>query len=256
MSGHTLPPKTSEYLAAAGSVVSQLPMPDGSKYGSHNIDIGGYTEADNAPIADSFWNGLQTQWSQEPSESWHPSLYPAEVRRNLPLAGPDIAFTAEWATGVAPSTDTEDISGSIYDNILPRMNTPGLVRNGDLSSLAPESLTETMDSTLSDPHTHTSSNSSYGAEDEQSSLAEVDASSSETQRLVQAYFAQVHSSWPILHPSTFEIEKASNCLLGSMVMLAAYHEGNEKHKSLTRTVFSAVSGQELVAISDQLVASL
>ncbi|KAI3318445.1 hypothetical protein HD806DRAFT_315864 [Xylariaceae sp. AK1471] len=248
VSGHTLPPKTPEYLAAIGSMVGQHPIPDGGKYGNHGIDMGGYQETDHAAIVDSsLWNGLLAQWPQESSEPWHPSLFPTEVRRSLPLAGPDVAYTAEWATGVTPPGDTENISGSAYENELLRTKISGLVQTEHRPSFAPESLAETMDSTLSDLQTHTSSNSSYGTEDEQSSLAEVDASSPETQRLVQVYFARVHSSWPILHPSTFEIDKASNCLLGSMVMLAAYHEGNETHKKLARTIFSAVTGQELMS---------
>lgn len=77
-------------------------------------------------------------------------------------------------------------------------------------------------------------------------MVEVDASLPETQRLVRVYFTKVHPSWPILHQPTFEIEKASKCLVGSMAMNAAYHEGNEAHEKLARAMFSSVTGPELV----------
>lgn len=217
-------------------VSGHAPLGNEDQYGSHDTTTGAGQEPDPAAGIDSdLWAGIQTQWSALQDESWQPSALETDIgSRNLLAPDPNIAYASEWTTAVAPLAHPENISNPIFDSDGP-------------STLTSTSLADTMESTPSDLHAHISPNSSYSTEDGESSMVEVDASLPETQRLVRVYFTKVHPSWPILHQPTFEIEKASKCLVGSMAMNAAYHEGNEAHEKLARAMFSSVTGPELMS---------
>ncbi|KAI0096756.1 fungal-specific transcription factor domain-containing protein [Nemania sp. FL0031] len=135
-----------------------------------------------------------------------------------------------------PLATPETIPSSIFDSDGP-------------STLTAASITDTLNSTTpsSDLQTHISPNSSHSVEDGEGALAEIDTSLPETQRLVRLYFTHVHPSWPILHQPTFEIDKASKCLVGSMMMNAAYHEGSKAHEKLARVMLSFITGPELMS---------
>ena len=61
-----------------------------------------------------------------------------------------------------------------------------------------------------------------------------------TKRLIQVYFAEIHPYWPILHAPTFDTANASHVLLGSMIVLASWLEGEPDHMKLAPLVFDAV----------------
>lgn len=61
-----------------------------------------------------------------------------------------------------------------------------------------------------------------------------------TNRLIQVYFAEIQPCWPILHAPTFDAGQAGSVLIGSMVMLAAWLEGNPDHKRLASSVFADI----------------
>jgi hypothetical protein len=65
-------------------------------------------------------------------------------------------------------------------------------------------------------------------------------------RLIQTYFAELHQYWPILHAPTFDTTKAPDVLLGSIVMLASWLEGEPDHMKLAPLVFDAVAANLLV----------
>ena len=67
-----------------------------------------------------------------------------------------------------------------------------------------------------------------------------------TKRLIQVYFAEIHPYWPILHAPTFDTANASHVLLGSMIMLASWLEGEPDHMKLAPLVFDAVIATLLV----------
>ncbi|ESZ96142.1 hypothetical protein SBOR_3472 [Sclerotinia borealis F-4128] len=60
-------------------------------------------------------------------------------------------------------------------------------------------------------------------------------------QLLEAYFTKIHPSWPILHAPTFNPQTASPILLGSMLMLANWLEGDANHEKLASMVFEAIS---------------
>ena len=67
-----------------------------------------------------------------------------------------------------------------------------------------------------------------------------------TMRLIQLYFAEVHPYWPILHAPTFDTANASHVLLGSMILLTSWLEGELDHVKLAPLVFDAVTAALLV----------
>ncbi|KAI4276904.1 MAG: hypothetical protein L6R38_005556 [Xanthoria sp. 2 TBL-2021] len=58
-----------------------------------------------------------------------------------------------------------------------------------------------------------------------------------TKRLLEVYFADVQPCWPILHPPTFDAGEVESVLIGSMVLLATWLEGNSDHMRLASFVF-------------------
>jgi Fungal specific transcription factor domain len=67
-----------------------------------------------------------------------------------------------------------------------------------------------------------------------------------TKRLIQVYFAEVHPYWPILHAPTFDTANASHVLVGSMIVLASWLEGEPDHMKVAPLVFDAVTATLLV----------
>ncbi|KAI1129744.1 hypothetical protein F5Y10DRAFT_237531 [Nemania abortiva] len=216
--------------------------PNEDQYSGHDVNTGATQEPDPAPGLDSGpWDGLRAQWPQLQGQSWQSSALTADDRRssNPVTSESNMPYAAEWATAMAPLVTSE----------IPPENIPSSIFNCDgPSTLTAASLIDTSNSTpSSDLQTHISPNSSYGVEDGENVLPEIDTSLPETQRLVRVYFAQVHPSWPILHQPTFEIDKASKCLVGSMMMNAAYHEGSKGHEKLARIILGFITGPELMS---------
>lgn len=65
-------------------------------------------------------------------------------------------------------------------------------------------------------------------------------------KLLEVYFAKIHTSWPILHAPTFNPQKISPILLGSMLMLANLLDGDTKHTKIALVVFEAILAARLV----------
>lgn len=63
---------------------------------------------------------------------------------------------------------------------------------------------------------------------------------------VEIYFDKIHPSWSILHAPTFNTQDASPILLGSMLILAYWLEGDMKHEKLASVVFDAILAVRLV----------
>ncbi|KAK4118843.1 hypothetical protein N657DRAFT_694102 [Parathielavia appendiculata] len=61
-----------------------------------------------------------------------------------------------------------------------------------------------------------------------------------SRHLVQIYFAEIHPYWPILHVPTFELENASDLLLGAMLMLSRWIAGREDHVQMASVVLEEV----------------
>ena len=76
----------------------------------------------------------------------------------------------------------------------------------------------------------------------------LDKESAATKRSVQVYFAEIHPYWPLLHAPTFDTgpNPASYILLGSMILLASWLEGEPTHIKLAPLVFDAVTAAMLV----------
>jgi hypothetical protein len=74
----------------------------------------------------------------------------------------------------------------------------------------------------------------------------LDEMSPNIKHLVEVYFAKVHSYWPILHAPTFNTDKASRVLLGSMLVLARLVEGESGHASLGTAVFETFMTLQMV----------
>ncbi|GAW16506.1 hypothetical protein ANO14919_059350 [Xylariales sp. No.14919] len=248
VSGHGPQPGTSKPLTpVTSSTVDQLSTPDRGKDGNEDIVLGFHSRLDTPASFDGgLPDGLHAQWPQPQDQCWQPPVFLPEVR-GLRAASTNIAYTAEWATNIATLADSENIPNSLFSDTVMPVNTPEPAQTSQPLSLASESLADTVDSTPNERQLHTSSNSSFGVDDPDHNLIGAHLSASEIQRLVQVYFARVHPYWPILHQSTFEIEQASKCLLSSIVLLAAYHEGNTDHGKLADAVFNAVTGEELMS---------
>lgn len=58
--------------------------------------------------------------------------------------------------------------------------------------------------------------------------------------LVQTFFTEVHSYWPILHVPSFDIAMASDTLLGSMLLLSSWVVGRREHLEIGPIVFGEV----------------
>jgi hypothetical protein len=62
----------------------------------------------------------------------------------------------------------------------------------------------------------------------------------QTRRLVQIFFAEIHRYWPILHAPTFELQNASDLLLGAILMLSSWITGTDDHVELASAVLEEV----------------
>ncbi|THV44587.1 hypothetical protein BGAL_0612g00040 [Botrytis galanthina] len=84
---------------------------------------------------------------------------------------------------------------------------------------------------------------------EQDHLSELRRTLSQDQghlnKLLEVYFTKIHPSWPILHAPTFNPKDVSTILLGSMLMLANWLGGNQKHEQLASVVFEAILAARL-----------
>ncbi|KAF7958045.1 hypothetical protein EAE96_003612 [Botrytis aclada] len=64
-------------------------------------------------------------------------------------------------------------------------------------------------------------------------------------QLLELYFTKIHPSWPILHAPTFNPQSVSPILLGSMLMLANWLDGSQRHEQLASVVFEAILAARL-----------
>ncbi|KAI0914182.1 fungal-specific transcription factor domain-containing protein [Ustulina deusta] len=251
MAGHAPPPKTSGSLTPTTSIIDQQQTSEANEDESHDMNPCFYHEPEHGILVEGsdLWNDLRTPWAHPQSQSghpWQPSVFSNETGHHGTGTG-DINYGAEWANTLHPST-CQKFTNSTFSHAVSGTNTPGRGMELDMPPSTSGSSAETVHFAPSDMHLRTpSSVSSYSTEYEQCGLAGGEASLPETRRLVDVYFAKVHPLWPILHPSTFEVEKTSKCLLGSMVLVAACHEGNTDHAKFASTLFSAVTGQELMS---------
>lgn len=59
--------------------------------------------------------------------------------------------------------------------------------------------------------------------------------------LLETYFMEVHPFWPILHPSTFDRDKAPHILTGVMILLARLSDEHQSNLTLTQFLFDEVN---------------
>lgn len=71
-----------------------------------------------------------------------------------------------------------------------------------------------------------------------------------TRDLVEIFFSEIHPFWPILHVPTFELDTASDLLLGAMLMLSSWVMGRQDHSEIAPTVLEEVmAATELVCVA-------
>ncbi|KAK6593568.1 hypothetical protein H4I95_11357 [Botrytis cinerea] len=63
--------------------------------------------------------------------------------------------------------------------------------------------------------------------------------------LLEVYFTKIHPSWPVLHAPTFNFQNVSPILLGSMLTLANWLDGSQRHEQLASDIFEAILAARL-----------
>lgn len=186
-------------------------------------------------------NDRQQSWFQPVQDSWSLPFPHTGLNASFP-SDLNAGGLAQWAVD---SGERERVKGAFCvaapdDNsfLLPATNGPQVERlcsasrhdvdQGDrtTSSLAPQSPASSRTSQEDD------------ATDLHSCLSR---ESLATKRLIQLYFAEIHPYWPILHAPTFNTANASDVLLGSVIVLASWLEGELDHMKLAPLVFDAVT---------------
>jgi hypothetical protein len=168
----------------------------------------------NTPFLGNLNAGLFTQWAVNPSEQGH-------IEGALSSATfDDDSFL--FQTNSSPQVE-KLTNASWYDvNQLGGGTASSLVTQSPASSRSPQEIL------ISDLHGCLTKDTPASA------------------RLIQTYFAELHQYWPILHAPTFDPTKAPDVLLGSIVMLASWLEGEPDHMKLAPLVFDAVTANLLV----------
>jgi hypothetical protein len=168
----------------------------------------------NAPFLGNLNAGLFTQWAVNPSEQGH-------IEGALPSATfEDNSFL--FQTNSSPRVEKSS-NASWYDvDQLGGGTASSLVTQSPASSRSPQEIP------VSDLHGYLNKDTPANA------------------RLIQTYFAELHQYWPILHAPSFDTTKVPDVLLGSIVMLASWLEGELAHMELAPLVFDAVTANLLV----------
>jgi hypothetical protein len=73
--------------------------------------------------------------------------------------------------------------------------------------------------------------------------------SAHVEKLLRLYFRDLHPYWPLLHAPTFDPRSASPVLVGSMVLLASWLEGDPDHVKLASLVFDGIAAARPVCLS-------
>ena len=133
--------------------------------------------------------------------------------------------------------------------IPPSTTDPQLERLGSTVLAGPEPLSRAELSTTVESPTTSYSSAEPTLEDHITDLQNYLVRQSQaTKQLIQVFFSLVHPHWTILHAPTFEIETASDDLLGSMLMLASWLQGNSDHVKLVPLVLDVVTANLLVCL--------
>jgi len=198
--------------------------------------------------------------SNDRQQSWYQPVQGAWSLPPFPGTGPNASFPsdlnsgglAQWAMdpderervqGALSSAPTEDTFSSLPATVAPRVERWSCASQRDVnpsdrtaSSLASQSLASQS------PASSRSSQEDHVTELHSSFIKE----SLATKRLIQVYFEEVHPYWPLLHAPTFDIGNAPHILVGSMIVLANWLEGELDHMKLAPLVFDAVTATVLV----------
>ena len=186
-----------------------------------------------------------------PRESW---FQPGQDHWSLsfPVTGQITSFPADLnAGGLSQWTNASSISATAPEDVsfpLPafRGNSPRIAHS---PGPAPNEIDQIDRTASSLPSQTPAPSSTSSREDHAPDLYScLDRASPVTKRLIQVYFSEIHPFWPILHAPTFDTceASASHVLLGSMIMLASWLEGEQDHTMLAPLVFDAVTSTLLV----------
>ncbi|KAK3169090.1 hypothetical protein OEA41_005538 [Lepraria neglecta] len=191
-------------------------------------------------------NDRQQSWFQLVQDTWPLSFPPTWLNASFPSdmnAGNLVQGAVDPAEQgrVEGAFSASAAEGSSF--LLPGTNDPQVER---LSSASPHDVDQ-GDRTASSLASQSPASSRSSQEDHVTDLHScLNEESLATKRLIQVYFAETHPYWPILHAPTFDIANASHVLLGSMIVLASWLEGEPDHMKLAPLVFDAVTATLLV----------
>jgi len=221
-------------------------------YGINNVSAVDYVGNDSGVHHDN----PQEPWLQAPEHPWSLSQLPTPgLDNSFPNEIPNADFT-QWAVepeqrhveGRFPPTISDASIFGKPDNSLSgkssrfRTSTDtSPPRSPASASSAPQNHGAMSDTSASTRSPISGDRVSLGADSSTLLSAYVDKESPNTQRLVQKYFAKIHSYWPILHAPTFILGSVSHVLLGSMVALAGWFDGEPDHAKIANLVIAVIS---------------
>ncbi len=191
-------------------------------------------------------NDRQQSWFQPVQDTWSLPFPPTGLNATFP-SDLNVGGLAQWAVDPGgrgrvertfPAAAPEDTSF-----LLPATNGPQVERLSSASRQDVDQGDRTASSCVSQSRASSRSLQGDYVTDLQACL---NKESLATKRLVQVYFAEIHLYWPILHAPTFDTANASHVLLGSMIVLASWLEGELDHMKLAPLVFDAVTATLLV----------
>ena len=191
-------------------------------------------------------NDRQQSWFQPVQDSWSLPFPPTGLNASFP-SDLNAGGLAQWAVD---SGERERVEGAFStaapeDNsfLLPATNGPQVKR---LCSASRHDVDQ-GDRTASSLASQSPASSRTPQEDHATDLHScLNRESLATKRLIQVYFAEIHPYWPVLHAPTFNTANAPDVLLGSMIVLASWLEGELDHMKLAPLVFDAVTTTLLV----------
>ena len=158
----------------------------------------------------------------------------------------DTSGIEEWAELTNEGGHAEGASTDATTRYIP-FAMPTSARLQDLPSTPPSDVYQGDDAASLVP-SQSPASSEYSQDDPSPDLdGYLSKESLDTARLVQLYFEDFHPYWPIIHATTFNTKDASHVLLGSMIMLASWLDGNPDHMKLAPHVFDAVNSKLLVS---------
>jgi hypothetical protein len=145
---------------------------------------------------------------------------------------------ADLSTAIA-SNDTSFLLHTIDPTVKQWMNEPRL----EIEQIDPSMSTFTSDSLES------RSTGSFEQDHVVDLRRYLNQNPARVEKLLRVYFTDLHPYWPVLHAPTFDPRSASPVLLGSMVMLASWLEGDPDHVKLASLVFDGIAAARLVCAS-------